>query len=155
MLLKAGLALVNRRVGGLEGTPHIQAGNAAVNRRVGGLEDSLDAANWPRVVNRRVGGLEDATLPHKQERMVNRRVGGLEGVSCACSACHMVNRRVGGLEASQANQRPGCCVTQAGSPPGWHAGLGSHGKLPLSHASGGRAHYVGQGCSAARIGRNF
>ena len=94
----------------------LASGRAQVNRRVGGLEDSLDAANWPRVVNRRVGGLEDATLPHKQERMVNRRVGGLEGVSCACSACHMVNRRVGGLEASQANQRPGCCVTQAGLP---------------------------------------
>ena len=102
-----------------------------------------------------LGGLEEEREAERDRQRVNRRVGGLEEYLHDVGRQLDVNRRVGGLEASQANQRPGCCVTQAGSPPGWHAGLGSHGELPLSHASGGRAHYVGQGCSAARIGRNF
>ena len=87
---------VNRRVGGLEVCRMGRTGGLDVNRRVGGLEDYGTWQNPNFSVNRREGGLEDATLPHKKERMVNRRVGG--------------------LEASQANQRPGCCVTQAGLP---------------------------------------
>ena len=64
------------------------------------------------------GGILGGVVAVVSERLLsthtlNRRVGGLEVLVSESLVYPCVNRRVGGFKASQANQRPGCCVTQA------------------------------------------
>ncbi len=62
---------------------------ALVVRRVGGLEDGTDGRAEPATVVRRVGGLEVLVLLIWLSLPVVRRVGGLEGVggiTCESSA---------------------------------------------------------------------
>lgn len=62
---------------------------ALVVRRVGGLEDPSTQCIWRELVVRRVGGLEDTGRTCRQGHQVVRRVGGLEGVggiTCESSA---------------------------------------------------------------------
>ena len=71
---------------------------ALVVRRVGGLEVlSARLRRLPEVV-RRVGGLEVYGLPGVDDGLVVRRVGGLEAPEIRLSATVGVVRRVGGLE---------------------------------------------------------
>ena len=51
-------ALVNHRVGGLEGFMRDGDDNPIVNHRVGGLEVSGEGQRMCTIVNHRVGGLE-------------------------------------------------------------------------------------------------
>ena len=74
------IALVVRRVGGLEDSPAVQKAVDRVVRRVGGLEESRDSRARHRVVVRRVGGLEDTPGTVATSVLVVRRVGGLEGL---------------------------------------------------------------------------
>lgn len=63
------IALVVRRVGGLEAQTHTRVCGEQVVRRVGGLEDLEKDARAPLIVVRRVGGLE-----------------GVGGITCESSA---------------------------------------------------------------------
>ena len=99
------IALVVRRVGGLEVLVVWRLQDRSVVRRVGGLEVlSARLRRLPEVV-RRVGGLEVYGLPGVDDGLVVRRVGGLEGgherrQSVRCPPCRRFRsmaslRRVG------------------------------------------------------------
>lgn len=64
------IALVVRRVGGLEASPRRARSRYQVVRRVGGLEGKEGAEIWLSLVVRRVGGLEvyHASCPASREQ---------------------------------------------------------------------------------------
>ena len=74
------IALVVRRVGGLEETDIESRLASIVVRRVGGLEDSPAVQKAVDRVVRRVGGLEESRDSRARPVLVVRRVGGLEGL---------------------------------------------------------------------------
>ena len=83
------IALVVRRVGGLEVLRCFQFLQRRVVRRVGGLEDLGESIRNAIIVVRRVGGLEAFPCISDLRICVVRRVGGLEGVggiTCESSA---------------------------------------------------------------------